>query len=212
MREFPKRIIMTICGVSISGLSVGLFSYSHMGLDPFQVFAHGTWNALTRALPLDFGTYYAILNAILLVIIFFWNRKKIGLGTIINLFLIGYFAEFMEFILRKIDPDPNFLFRMISLLAGIVIMCMASALYFTADLGVSTYDAVALTISERHPRWSFKFIRITTDLICVILGGLLGGTIGIGTIITAFFMGPLISFFNRHLAEPLLYGNAKKDA
>jgi uncharacterized membrane protein YczE len=91
-------------------------------------------------------------------------------------------------------------------------MCFASALYFTADMGVSTYDAIAITISERKSKWKFKYIRITTDLICVLIGWSLGATVGIGTIVTAFFMGPLISFFNKTVAEPMRYGkNGKGD-
>ena len=94
-------------------------------------------------------------------------------------------------------------------------MCLASAFYFTADLGVSTYDAVSLIISERQSRVAFKYCRIISDLICVLLGFVLcraggftltqiGGEIVIGTIITAFFMGPLIAFFNEHVAKPFL--------
>lgn len=86
-------------------------------------------------------------------------------------------------------------------------MCFGSALYFNADLGVSTYDAVSLVISEKQKKVSFKVCRILSDLICVSLGvlmcklahmswGEVGAVVGIGTIITAFFMGPLISFFS----------------
>ena len=82
MNETCRRILMTVFGVTICGLSVGMFSYSEMGLDPFQVFAHGTW----KLTSLDFGTYYVILNAVLLVVIFFADKKKIGLGTLISYF------------------------------------------------------------------------------------------------------------------------------
>lgn len=202
MSEMARRIWMTIIGVSICGLSVGLFSFSNLGLDPFQVFAHGTW----KLTPLDFGTYYVILNVVMLVVIFLLDRKKIGLGTVINLFLTGYMAEFSEWGLRKIIPEPGFAGRLVMLVIAIVIMCFSSALYFTAALGVSTYDAIALIIDERMPKWKFRYIRIATDLVCVIIGGMLGATVGVGTVITAFFMGPLISFFNKTIAEPMRYG------
>ncbi|WP_242622748.1 YczE/YyaS/YitT family protein [Lachnoclostridium sp. Marseille-P6806] len=205
MKELHRRILMTVLGVSVAGLSVGIFSYSDLGLDPFQVFAHGVWG-LT---PIGFGTFYAILNAVMLVVIFFVNRRKIGLGTVINLFLIGYLAEFMEWCLDRLHPNPGFALRLAALFTAVVIMCFASALYMTADMGISTYDAVAVTIDERVPKWKFKYIRIATDLICVVIGGLLGATFGLGTIITAFFMGPLISFFNHTVAEPLRYGKKK---
>lgn len=197
---------MTVAGVTIMGLSVGMFSFSQMGLDPFQVFCHGTW----RLTNLDFGTYYMILNAVMLVLVFIFNRKKIGLGTVINLFIIGYISEWSENVLKTWIPNPGFAVRLLILILGIVIMCFSSALYYTADLGVSTYDAVAITIDEHHPKWKFKYIRICTDLVCVLIGWLLGATVGIGTIITAFFMGPLISFFRRTVSDPLRYGRQSK--
>lgn len=201
--EFRRRIWMTLIGVTVCGIAVGLFSYADFGLDPFQVFAHGTWN-LT---PLDFGTWYAVLNAAMLVVIFFVNRRKIGIGTIINLFLIGYVAEFSEWVLRRLaGQEPGIVIRAVFLAAGIVVLCFSSALYFTADLGVSTYDAVAITIDERVPKWKFKYIRIATDLICVLTGFALGASVGVGTLVTAFFMGPLISWFNEKVAIPLRYG------
>ncbi|MBO4889210.1 MAG: hypothetical protein J5589_12995 [Firmicutes bacterium] len=203
---------MTVFGVSICGLSVGLFSYSDLGLDPFQVFAHGTW----KLLPFfSFGTYYLLLNAVFLAVIFVVDHRKIGLGTVINLLLVGYMADFAEAcLIRWLGPsvDHALWFRVIVLAVGVVIMCLSAALYFTADMGVSTYDSIAIVLDEKkliiikRRAVPFKYIRIGTDLICVIIGGLLGATVGIGTLIAAFFMGPLISFFKKTVAEPILRG------
>lgn len=203
MNEKTKRILMTVLGVCICGVSVGFFSYSNLGLDPFQVLAHGLWNLTS----MGFGSFYVILNILMFVVILLVNRHKIGLGTLINLFLLGYIAEYSEKAIRMVNPEPTTLVRYCALIFAVIVMCLASALYFTADLGVSTYDAVALTIDERtSDKIQFRFIRIATDLICVIIGVIFGATAGVGTIITAFFMGPLISFFNEKVAKPMLYG------
>ena len=101
------------------------------------------------------------------------------------------------------------------LVIGIVVICFGSSLYMTANLGVSTYDAVAIVLSGKWKLGQFQYVRICCDLVCVILGVgiflLSGGTFaqvpaiaGIGTVITAFFMGPLIQFFNDHVAKPML--------
>lgn len=202
-----RRVWMTVFGVIGSGIAVGCFSYSVMGLDPFQVFAHGLWN-LT---DLQFGTWYLILNACMLVVIFIVNRRKIGLGTLINLFLLGYVADGSEVIIRMVFPNDTLPVRIVMLIIGIVLMCFSAAIYFTADMGVSTYDAVAITISEHCAKIPFRFIRIATDLACVVIGWFFGGTVGIGTVVTAFFTGPLIDFFKRTTAEPLLYGRKRKN-
>ena len=87
---------------------------------------------------------------------------------------------------------------------------MGTSLYFVADLGVSSYDAVALTISEKCKRISFQYCRITTDILCVVIGFVFHVTVGIGTVITAFMMGPVIQWFNVHLSEPIRYGRKKE--
>ena len=211
MSTYTKRIIMSIFGVVICGLSVGMFKHAAFGVDPFQALMSG----LDAVIPIRFGTLYVIVNLLLLVFSLVMDRRKIGLATFINLFLLGYVVEFSQAQCGKLFPAIGIGGRVLLLLAGLVILSLASALYFTADLGVSTYDAVALVWSERQKRIPFQFCRIITDSVCVIAGVVLClvsgmsitqifGSVGIGTIITAFFMGPLIAFFNRTVARPLL--------
>ena len=195
---------MCVLGVLTSGVAVGFFSYSELGLDPFQCFAHGVWNLV----PLSFGTWYVILNGVLLVLMAVVNRSKIGPGTLINLFLLGYVAEESEAVILRAFPERSLPLRAVMLVIGIVILCFASAMYYTADLGVSTYDAIAITLAERFPKCPFRVFRITTDLICVLVGWSLGAAVGAGTLVTAFFMGPLIDFFRNTVAEPLMKKNA----
>lgn len=199
--ENKRRVIMTVVGVLVAGFSVGIFNFSAFGMDPFQVFAHGIWEHT----PIGYGTFYAMVNLIMLVFIFFLDKSKIGLGTIINIFILGYVVEFSSWLWAYLIPDPTLLVRGIALIIAIIILCFASALYFTGDLGVSTYDAVALLLSEKGVA-KFRYCRIGTDLICVVIGFILGATVGIGTLVTAFFMGPLISVFNVKVAEPFRYG------
>lgn len=197
------RIGMSCLGVIICGISVGMFRTAALGVDPFQSFMSG----LNSLIPISFGTLYVIANIILLLFALIFDRHKIGLATLINLTLLGYVAEYSEKFFVYLLPQMSLVPSLILLLIAIVVMCFGSALYFNADLGVSTYDAVSLIISEKQRRVSFKICRIISDVICVLLGVILcyfaglgwseiGAFVGIGTIVTAFFMGPLISFFS----------------
>ena len=217
MNQLVKRIIMSVLGVVICGISVGMFKFAALGIDPFQSLMSG----LDAVIPIRFGTLYVIVNAILLLFALIFDRRKIGIATFINLFLLGYIVEFSQGICEKLMPDAPLWLRVIILLIAVVILCLSSALYFTADLGVSTYDAVALVWSEKQSKIKFAFCRVICDFVCVALGVALllisgmpitevFGTVGIGTIITAFFMGPLIEFFNVHIAHPMLYGRKGK--
>ena len=211
-----KRIIMSFFGVILSGICVGIFKLAAFGVDPFQAFMSG----LNTAIPISFGTLYMIANIVLLLFSLIFNRKNIGIATFINLFLLGYFTQFTYAFLQNIFSNPNLIIRSLSLIIGVVLLCFASALYMTADLGVSTYDSIAITMADKWHIGPFKWIRVSTDVCCVIIGVILflvgGGVIkdiptfaGIGTIFTAFFMGPLIDFFNVKCARPMLYGKNK---
>lgn len=210
-KNLVKRIFMSLFGVIICAISVGVFKIAALGVDPFQSFMAG----LDKLIPLDFGLLYIIVNALLLIFALVFDRHYIGIATFINLFLLGYITQFSYQFLQTVIVEPSIFVRAACLVAGVVVICFGSAFYMTADLGVSTYDAVALIIVNTWKKGKFQYVRIFTDIVCVILGAALfvlgGGKIsaiptiaGIGTIITAFFMGPLIEFFNVHVARPLL--------
>lgn len=211
MEKRRKRILMSVLGVCVCGFSVGFFKRAAFGVDPFQSLMSG----LEAVLPISFGTLYVLANICLLLFSLINDRRRIGIATLINLFLLGYMADFSHQCLLRFFPEMGMFGRGLMLLIGIVAMCLASAFYFTANLGVSTYDAVALIISENWKLLPFRFCRIICDLLCVILGvalylgsgksvSELGNVVGIGTIITAFFMGPLIEVFNVKVARPFL--------
>lgn len=210
---------MSLSGVVICAVSVGVFKIAALGVDPFQSLMSG----LDKLIPISFGTLYVIVNLLLLTFSLLVDCSKIGIATFINLFLLGYITELTYAFLQTVIVAPSMLMRAGCLTVGIVVMCFGSALYMTADLGVSTYDAVAIALAGKWKLAPFQFCRIGTDLVCVLAGAgifLLGGgslgqipTIaGVGTIVTAFFMGPLIEFFNVRVARPMLSGPEKHQA
>ena len=213
-----KRVAMSLFGVIICAISVGIFKIAALGVDPFQSFMAG----LDAVVPIKLGTLYMLTNAVLLLFALVFDRHYIGIATFINLFLLGYITQFTYEFLQTVITDPSIAVRIICLIIGVVIICFGSAFYMTADLGVSTYDAIALIICNTWKKGKFQYVRIITDIVCVILGVILfllsGGKIpqiptiaGIGTIITAFFMGPLIEFFNVHVSRPILSGKPLKN-
>lgn len=212
-----RRILMSLSGVIICAISVGIFKIAALGVDPFQSLMSG----LDKLIPISFGTLYVIVNLLLLTFSIVVDRHNIGIATFINLFLLGYITQFTYNYLQTIIVNPSMLVRVFCLVIGIVVICFGSALYMTADLGVSTYDAVAIVLSGKWKLAKFQYCRIGTDLVCVVAGTvifLVGGgavaqiptIVGVGTIITAFFMGPLIEFFNIKIARPLLAAGEKK--
>ncbi len=207
-----KRLVLCVFGVVLSGVAVSFFKSAVFGVDPFQALMSG----LDSVIPISYGTLYVIVNAILLLFSLAFDRTRIGLGTLINLSLLGYIVQFGVDVLAALTPSPALPIRILYLAVGVLVACIAGSMYFTANMGVSTYDAIALIITDTWKIGQFRFVRIITDLTCVLLGvilfllsgqersGLLA-IVGIGTFISAFMMGPMIDFFNRKLFGPMLH-------
>ena len=210
-KNMMKRIVLCVIGVIVCGIAVGFFKFSAFGVDPFTSAMCG----LDITLPIEYGMLYIIANAVLLLFSLIFDRRMIGLGTIVNLFLVGYLAQYTELFLSSILSPESLVARIICLIIGVLALSFSAGLYVPADLGVSTYDAVALIMANKWHILKFKYDRIITDLICVIAGGILfivsgnpfseiTAIIGIGTLITAFCMGPLVDFFADNFTKRFL--------
>ena len=200
MSEKKLRIIMALVGVILTGICVGIFQTVLLGADPFTCFVTGIANIFNST----YSTWYVIIIGLLLVVVFILQRRYIGIATIINLLGIGFMADLTHWIMSNLIVNPSMTFRLILLIVNIIILSAAASLYFTADLGVSAYDAIALMAANDYKVAAFRVCRITTDLICVIVGWIYAADIGLGTVITAFMMGPIIQWFNENVSEPLL--------
>lgn len=209
MEKKRRRFGMSVIGVVACGIAVGFFKLAAFGVDPFQAFMGG----LNEVITINFGTLYVIVNAILLIFSLVFDKHYLGLATFVNLFLIGYIVDFSYITLLSLFPTLGILGRIIAFIIAILIICFGSAFYYVADLGVSTYDAIPLIIANTWEKGQFKYVRIISDFICVVIGSSLfifaGGTwvellaiVGIGTIIIASCMGPLIDLLIKYVAQP----------
>lgn len=200
--NFKRRVVMTTVGVVLCAIAVGFFKCSLFGVDPFQCFAQGVWGRFFKT-NMSYGIFYTVVCALMLVVDMFVARSYMGVATLVNMFLTGYIVDFASGVITSVAKEPNLAVRVVFLAVGVLVMCFASSLYMTSNLGVSVYDAIPIVIARK---WSFpfKFVRIACDLICVTVGTLAGLMPGVGTLITAFFMGPLIEFFNHSFSEPYL--------
>ena len=193
MKREMRRKLMAVSGVMICGASVGIFQKIALGTDPFTCFVTGIANVFGST----YSTWYVILTGIMLAGVAVLHRHYIGFATLINLFLTGMAADVMHGLLDLLLPDPTFGTRCLLMAFNVLLMSLGASLYYVANLGVSAYDAVALMASECYHIASFRVCRVTTDA-------------GLGTVITAFFMGPVVQWFTEHLALPLLNGRTPR--
>lgn len=202
-----KRLIMTVGGMVLLGVAIGFLLQANLGTDPFTAAVSG----VAQIFHTTFGIMYCILVAILLVIVFFLDKHYIGVGTVINLFIIGNVGEFTHKMLQRLYDAQTWQIRILTFLFGIILLCLASSLYIVSNLGVSSYDALSLIMSDKK-KLSYRICRVITDVICVVIAFVLGARqqVGIGTIITAFGLGPITQFFIHTVANKIMYGKEKK--
>lgn len=202
----PRRIIGMLLGIFIMSLGLILFKLSLMGNGPSTSMVI----AIADRIKIDFAIVMVVSNCLFFAVEWIWNKKLIGIGTFVNWFLIGPLASLYERAIRAVwDVPAEFLPRLILMAAGILVLSLASSFYQTANVGIAPYDALSLTISEKSG-WQYFGCRILTDGICVLITYLLGGIVGIGTLVCAFGLGPFVQFFSKHAARPLIY-NEKAD-
>ena len=121
----PRRIAMAAAGILLTGISIGFFKRALFGVDPYQCYVNG----LANAIPIRYGTLYALVNLLQLIVVFFLDKRYIGISTLMNLFLLGYIVEFSELILTNLFGDATLWLRILFLLIGVVVTCIAAALY-----------------------------------------------------------------------------------
>ncbi len=185
-----RRIFVAIVGLMICGIGVGIFLYSQLGVDPASVLELGLGNVFN----ISYGTASALTNVIILVIVFFVDKSYLNISTLLAIFGIGYTADVMSFILDSvITGELHLLVRIIMILVGCVIMGIGIATYIRADLGVGAIDLVSEIISDKT-KFPYRIVRIVGDVTFVVVGYLLGGTVGIGTLVAAFLTGPVVQF------------------
>ena len=199
-KEFIWKALMSLMGITLISFGAALSQTMNMGLDPFTAINTGA----SELLGFTLGNYQLFVNAAILAIILFFDRKIIGWGTIFNLVLVGYMIEFFISMLESfIDPTQfAFIVQLLITVVAILIFTFGVALYMDADLGVSPYDAIAPVITDRVSA-SYKTVRMIQDIIVVITAWILGGPVGVSTFITGFLAGPLIDFFSNRFTRKL---------
>ena len=220
-----KRIVLSFISIIVMGFGISLFSVSGFGVDPFTSMNMN----IASTLGISFGTYQMIINAvILLYVILVAHRGLVGVGTVFNMVGCGYTCEFFQKLIQPaVENHYTLEIRIPLLIAGIITLCFACSLFFTANIGVGPYDALGFMLS-RSTKIAHKWIRVITDFTVILIGLIVSGgftaifsgslseikNIGLGTIITAFCMGPLINTFNKYVSAKIFnvdYEKISKD-
>ena len=199
-QEMKKRTLLMLVAVVLMGVGVQFLNRTNLGPDPCSAMNFG-FSALTG---LSFGTYQLCFNAALFLIIFFIDRKQFGLGTIGNMVVVGYSADFTGWVIDTLGLLPATEDMTIGIKIGIMIptlilFLLAAALYMNCGLGTSPYDALPLLLHRGLEKATkkqipYKFVRILYDGLSTVVAFLAGGPVGVVTVLMVFTLGPCVDF------------------
>lgn len=196
--KFKNRMIMMLCGIMAQGLGLSLLRAVNLGTDPCSCPTQG----VTNFVPLSFGTCQLLCHLVTFVFVLRYDLSMIGFGTIGNMCFLGYISDFFQWIWSLLLPAGFFevvLNRYILLLPSLAVFLLGAAAYMCAGLGSSPYDALPFIISGHVRRFPFKIVRMLWDISFMAAGLVLGGDVGIVTILVAFFLGPIITGVQKKL-------------
>lgn len=186
------RLVRLNVGLVLYGLTMAMLVQSSLGLDPWDVFHEG----VADRSGLTFGTVVIITGAFVLLL---WIplRQRPGIGTVLNVVVIGVAAD----IGIAVIPNPDHLvWQGLLLVGGIVGNGFAGALYISARLGSGPRDGLWLGLVRRTGR-SVRLWRTVIEVTVLAVGFVLGGTVGVGTVLYAVAIGPLVQLFQGVLGD-----------
>lgn len=200
-RVGSRRLVIMLIGNVFLGIGVSIFKLSGWGNDPFS----GMIMALSDLFGISYGSFLILFNIPLFMIEFFFGKKFIGIGTIINMFFVGYLVTFFYDIWINMVGRPEVAWqKLLVVCVGVIVCSFGVSLYQTPNVGVAPYDSISLILKERFPKISYFWLRMSNDGFCAIVCYLTGGIVGLGTLVSAFGLGPIIQFFNVNFTEKLL--------
>jgi uncharacterized membrane protein YczE len=178
-----RRITQLLIGLAMYGISLAMFIRAGLGLDPWDVFHQGVAGKIGWSI----GTVVVVVSFLVLLL---WIplRQMPGFGTLANAVLVGVFAD----IGLALIPAFSHLGGQIAMLAGAVVLNgIASACYIGARLGPGARDGL-MTGLARRTGWSVRLSRTLIEVVVLGVGWLLGGSVGVGTVVYALAIGPVV--------------------
>lgn len=181
-----RRLPQLFAGLALYGMSMAMQIRGGLGLNPWDVLHQG----LSTRLPLSFGAITAITGVVVLLL---WIplRQRPGVGTVANVVVIAFAVD----VALAVLPTPTGIGWRIAMMAGgIVLNGVASAAYIGARLGPGPRDGLMTGLAARTGR-SIRLVRTGIEIVVLTSGWLLGGTVGVGTVLYALAIGPLTQLF-----------------
>jgi uncharacterized membrane protein YczE len=189
--ELPARLTRLYVGLVLFGVGVALMVRADLGLSPWEVLHQG----ISFRTGILLGTM-SIIVGVLVLLLWIPLRQKLGIGTVSNVIVVGLVIDLTLWQLP--DEFTSTLLRWLLLVGGVAIVGIATSLYIGAGMGPGPRDGLMTGLADRG--WPIGLVRVLLELTVLTVGWLLGGTVGVGTVLFAFGVGPIVHLTLPHLA------------
>lgn len=200
VKELFLRVIILLLGLTIAHLGVTLFLLADIGTDPFNVLIQGLYRQ-SSSLPVSFssllthGRVHITICLLIILILLIVDRTYVRIGTIICMICGGPIIDFFNLILSPLFAgDVSLIAKIIVNILGCAILAFGMTIVIKSEAGTGPNDLVAIVISDKL-HFKFSIMRVIVDFSFALTGFILGGTVGLGTIICAFVVGPVAGIF-----------------
>jgi uncharacterized membrane protein YczE len=197
----PQRWLKLYGGLICYGVGISFMKQSQLGLSPWEVLHDG----ISKLISVQIGTV-SIFIGILILLLWIPMREKPGIGTISNILIVGTITNLT---LPLIPLTSQILIQIAWLIIGLLMVGLATALYLGSRMGAGPRDGLMMAFHRRTGR-SIRLVRTIIEVSVLVIGFLLGGTIGIGTLASAFAIGPIIQFMFYLIGDHEMAASRKK--
>lgn len=189
------RVVLLLIGLTIAHLGVTLFLQADLGSDPFNVLIQGLFRFLPWPEFMTHGNVHVGVSFLIILALLIVDRSYIRIGTLLCMILGGPIIDLFTVVLAPVIHSGSAMWlRLLSLVLGCVILAFGMTIVIKSQAGTGPNDLVAVVISDKTKR-KFGTVRILVDVSFALMGFLLGGTVGLGTIICACLVGPTAQVF-----------------
>lgn len=195
MPSLNKKMLFLFLGSLIMGFGIALSITGTQGADPFGLF----WEGLSKTFSFSIGQANVYSNFIILIIVFFIDRKQIHIGTILNPVIS---AVSLDFAMQELTTPNNFTLQLLMSTLGIVILGIGVGIYTAGSLGKGPYDGLAFSISEKA-NINFPLVRNIADITTLIMAFIMNINPGFATLIGVFLLGKII-YVSKNFFEKLM--------
>ncbi len=198
VKETILRIVILCIGLTIAHFGVTLFLLADLGTDPFNVLVQGifrTTSQVTDWSVLTHGNTHIAICFLIIVILLFTDRSYIKIGTILCMIFGGPIIDFFTAILSTpFSGMDSLILKILMNGLGCLILAFGMTIVIKSDAGTGPNDLVSIVLADKLKK-NFGVVRIIVDVLFVAVGFVLGGSVGIGTLICAFLVGPTANLF-----------------